>query len=186
MTARVLSADELHSAAETLDYEIGMFVSTARMLTGWPLGAGDLHNAVLESFLVHFRQLIEFLAETSDGSKGRDVRAIHFCGARRAKWEARAKQHREDLVVGPQKEPRIKDDIDRQVVHLTAHRGGPHKTVWHFPQHVRDILERLDEWVQKYATDLPPVLVGGIAALARGARATPPEPPAESSMTPAT
>ena len=154
MELRSLSTDELERAAETLRYEVQMFVSTASMLERWSLGRGDLLNAVLESFLVHMRQLIEFLTEMNDGWRGRDVRAAHFCDDTLLEnWKTDAARNRKDLV-GEEGSPGIKDAIDRQVVHLTAERGTIHKTTWNTSRHRQDLVRRLAYWAAGFATKL--------------------------------
>ncbi len=53
--------DELRKAAEHLEYEIGMLVSMANILSINVLGRGQLANAALESFTIHARNLLDFL-----------------------------------------------------------------------------------------------------------------------------
>ena len=55
------TAEELKNALESLKYEVWMLWSLANILTIDNQGEGVIHNALVESFLIHARILIEFL-----------------------------------------------------------------------------------------------------------------------------
>ena len=52
---------ELKGALKCLNYEVRMLWSLAKILATDNKGKGVIHNALLESFLIHARILIEFL-----------------------------------------------------------------------------------------------------------------------------
>lgn len=53
--------EELRGASKHLHYEVAMFFILARALASGVFGEGILHNAVLESFIIHARILLDFL-----------------------------------------------------------------------------------------------------------------------------
>ena len=55
------TVEELKNALESLKYEVWMLWSLANILATDNQGKGVIHNALLESFLIHARILIEFL-----------------------------------------------------------------------------------------------------------------------------
>ena len=55
------TVEELKNALESLKYEVWMLWSLANILASDNQGKGVIHNALLESFLIHARILIEFL-----------------------------------------------------------------------------------------------------------------------------
>jgi hypothetical protein len=82
--ARVQRAPEaLLAASAHLRYEVQMLQATMKALPG----AGDqfTQNVLLESFLIHARNLVHFLSSQSDESS--DVLAEDFFGGDRKVWE---------------------------------------------------------------------------------------------------
>jgi hypothetical protein len=65
----------LRRASDYLDYDVDMLIATAQWLTTGEGDSGLLRNAVLESFLIHARTLIEFLSRTGHRNA---VRADHY------------------------------------------------------------------------------------------------------------
>ena len=55
------TVEELKKALESLNYEVWMLRSLANILAIDNQGTGVIHNALVESFLIHARILIEFL-----------------------------------------------------------------------------------------------------------------------------
>lgn len=68
--------DELRDAARTLDYEMWMVHQTAAVLLRGLFGEGPMNNAVLESFGVHARNLVDFFYRAT--GKPDDVLAVDF------------------------------------------------------------------------------------------------------------
>lgn len=75
-TSGLSDSDLVAYSGEHLLYELQMFVLAGRELAR-PYLAGPLRSAVIESFVIHLRNLIDFFftAPTHDD----DVAAIHFC-----------------------------------------------------------------------------------------------------------
>lgn len=73
------AAGELRDAAETLDYEMWMVHQTAAVLLRGLFGEGPMKNAVLESFGVHARNLVDFFYKTT--GKPDDVLAVDLFSA---------------------------------------------------------------------------------------------------------
>jgi len=55
------TSEQLQAASDPLHYELWMFQKTAEALATGICGEGVLHNALLESFVIHARNLLDFL-----------------------------------------------------------------------------------------------------------------------------
>ncbi len=118
-----IPAERIEEAARVLKYEVDMFGSTTEMLCTGP--DGSLKNAILESFAVHMRQLIEFLTCIHGGRDGEDIRAASFCEPMEA-WFSNAKRLAADPTITA-----LKTYADKKVVHLTLDRERD-KVEWGF------------------------------------------------------
>src|SRR5688572_21299671 len=105
---------ELREASEHLFYELWMLDSLARLLGLGAFGHGPVSNALLESFSIHARALLQFFFPMSP--KSDDVLAEDYFGGTAA-WEA---------VRGA--EPAALNQVNRrvgkEVAHLTYARLG--------------------------------------------------------------
>ena len=70
------SDDELREASDHLFYELWMLGRTARLLAMGVFGDGPVKNAVLESFTIHARALLQFFFPSNPRSD--DVIAADF------------------------------------------------------------------------------------------------------------
>jgi hypothetical protein len=61
MTRKTRTKEELRKASDHLYYEFWMLHSLASGLASGIAGQGPLHNALIESFVIHVRALIDFL-----------------------------------------------------------------------------------------------------------------------------
>jgi len=61
MVRKKRSKEELRNASDHLHYEIWMFTSLASGLASGISGQGVINNALLESFTIHARNLLDFL-----------------------------------------------------------------------------------------------------------------------------
>jgi len=61
MTKKKRSTQELRDASEHLDYEILMLSSVAHALDSGVAVLSPMNNALIESFVIHLRNLMEFL-----------------------------------------------------------------------------------------------------------------------------
>lgn len=94
-----------------LVYEVDMLRHTYNFL-GKPIPSRELANAIIESFCVHARNLIDFFSEPSDALSGPlkgHVAARHFCDGYTPWTEG-----------GPGND--LKARLNNQISHLTYHR----------------------------------------------------------------
>lgn len=95
-------------------YEWRMMQATAAMLAfGVGSGNAPLQNAIVESFVVHFRQLGRFFYDTD----GRDIRAGDFL---KQSWASAAGREFPDLKANRWRT--LLDKASKQVAHLTPNR----------------------------------------------------------------
>lgn len=121
-------------SAEHLRYEIGMFVETATVLAQiMPTQVPKvIKNALVESFAIHVRNLIEFLYLPAN-PKSDDVTADHYVDNIPA-WHAARGKMPKDLV-------RAKRRANKQIAHLTRARyqGQARQKQWNLLR-LRDLL----------------------------------------------
>src|SRR6516162_6299974 len=97
----------LEAFAHHLVYEVCMFRLTYLFLR-LPAWSGELANAIIESFCVHARNLIDFFSEESatPGQSDNFMGAKHFCNGYAAWTEG-----------GPSND--LRGRLNRQISHLT-------------------------------------------------------------------
>jgi hypothetical protein len=119
------SRDTLIAASEHLYYEVRMFNATSQILTSGALPEGIEHNAMLESFAMHARALLQFFIPTNPHKN--DVLAEHYFGDP-LEW----KKLRGGL---PQSLRQISERVAAEIVHLTYSRldVGPEARRWDVP-----------------------------------------------------
>src|SRR5437762_5482408 len=92
------SDDELREASDHLFYELWMLDRTARLLAMGAFGEGPVRNAILESFTIHARGLIQFFFPKQP--RRDDMLAADFLPSVAA-WEAargeRSEEHTSEL-----------------------------------------------------------------------------------------
>src|SRR6266545_7176717 len=76
MSRKARSVDELREASNHLHYEIWMLTSLANSIASGIAGQGPVANALLESFVIHVRAVMDFLY--ADKPKRGDVIAEDF------------------------------------------------------------------------------------------------------------
>lgn len=106
------TVEELKNALESLKYEVRMLWSLANILATGNQGKGVIHNALLESFLIHARILIEFLYKNKPYKD--TVRASQYFTSD-SPWKS----------IRPQKTELLKTtetDAHKQLAHLTYTR----------------------------------------------------------------
>src|SRR5678816_3490620 len=112
MTRIRRSSEQLLGASEHLYYEWAMFGTLARALTSGVFGDGPINNAVLESFTVHARVLLDFLFDPKPRQD--DVVAEDFF-PETTKWV----QIRGDI---PPILQQVESRVGKEVAHLTYAR----------------------------------------------------------------
>lgn len=105
---------ELVGMLEHLGYEVQMLHSTGLLLIGGFTVSGHLHNAVLESFAIHCRAIIDFLFPP-DSARGDDVTAAKYV-ADAAAWQ-QARGNLPSVLLEARKK------AHKQIAHLTFTRG---------------------------------------------------------------
>jgi len=124
MARKVRTKEELVEASDHLHYEIWMFLSLANGLASGLCGQGVLNNALLESFTVHARILLDFLY--TERAQKDDVIAEDF-------FEAPLVWHQ---VRPPKSEilQKVHRRVAKEVAHLTYARQDvtPETKPWPF------------------------------------------------------
>jgi hypothetical protein len=72
------TADELRRISEDLHYEVQMLLGSAQALASETTGEGTLRNALVESFAIHCRNMLDFLWPDKPKRKGDCVIAADF------------------------------------------------------------------------------------------------------------
>lgn len=161
-----LSDQELQQyAREHIHYELWMFLRLGQYLMEAPQPVGDqdrvIRNAVIESFVIHLRNLIAFLYSVRVQTKD-IIAADYFRDA--DDWYAKRPQISRELRVA-------RERSHKEIIHLTTERisGTPPQKGWPVTALVREIkelmrlfaelasAERVDPAIQRVITEPPPV-----------------------------
>lgn len=162
--------DVLRTASDHFHYEYGMFGTLARAMSTGVFGEGALNNAVLESFIIHARAVMDFLYSKSPHVE--DIIAEDFFDEPDDWRMPRPKQT--DVLVSARKR------VGTEVAHLSYERQNvtPEKKPWPLSEITIDVAvvarkfldvvpedflgERWDEYKKTRAsatpTDPPPPL----------------------------
>jgi hypothetical protein len=156
------SEDKLMDFSEHLAYEIWMFFETACKLadfdaqnaTSFAFGTVE-RNALLESFLIHTRILIDFLYKHRSGYSN-DVFAKDFVEDGET-WKNRYPEASQFFVStknGSQTLDEIKHEIDERVAHLTSGRLGltEEEKGWTYSEIANEIKKVLKEFLDLVPT----------------------------------
>jgi hypothetical protein len=112
MSSRKRSDQELIEASDHLHYELWMFISLANAMATGVFGDGVLNNALLESFTVHTRILLDFLY--ADRAQKDDVKAEDFFEDP-SEWTSIRPEKTETLIG-------VHRRVAKEVAHLTYAR----------------------------------------------------------------
>ena len=131
MTRPTRTTAELIAASEHLHYEIWMFVALANGMASGIVGQGPINNALLESFTVHGRILLDFLY--SDKPQADDVIAEDFFPDP-DQW-LQSRPPKTDLLKS------VHRRVAKEVAHLTYARQvvTPETKPWPFVQVANDV-----------------------------------------------
>jgi len=137
--------NKLNKISHHLWYEFQMFLALTQELSkGYP--AGTINNALLESFALHVRNLIDFLY--NDNSSSDDVFAGDFF------------QRKEDWIkIRPHITPlldKAKKRANKEVSHLTYARINitPEEKKWYFVKIFQDMNRAFDVFVENVNKEL--------------------------------
>ncbi|MBW8001017.1 MAG: hypothetical protein FVQ80_03235 [Planctomycetes bacterium] len=123
------TVEELKGALEHLEYEVWMLWSLANILAADDQGKSVIHNALLESFLIHTRILIEFLYK--DEPYKDNVRASQYFTPD-SSWES----------IRPPKTKllnKTEGDTHKYLAHFTHTRSQKEKPRWSYIKIANDI-----------------------------------------------
>lgn len=161
-----LSDQELQKyAREHVYYELWMFLRLGQYLMGAPPSGDEqervVRNAVIESFVIHLRNLIAFLYSVRVQTK--DIIAADYFRDPNDWYTKRPPISRELRIA--------RERSHKEIIHLTTERiaGTPPQKGWPIPALVREIkelmrlfaalasAERMDPTIQEVITQAPPV-----------------------------
>ena len=130
MTRRQHSQSELQQAYEHIRYEVEMLISTANLLASGSPGEGPARNATLESFVIHTRNMLDFLY--GDNSRKSDMTAVDFVAA--GIWHRERPIKSKLLCKAHQR-------AHKEIAHLTYNRLGitPEAKQWPFVEIAREV-----------------------------------------------
>lgn len=140
--------NELIEISKHLYYEFSMFIGlTNEMIKGYPPGL--MNNALLESFTVHVRNLIDFLYP-KENSGNDDVIAEHFF-----------ENPNDWLEIRPEITPLLieaKKRTNKELAHLTYTRLkiSPEQKVWAFRDIAIDMVNCFDVFITNVSRNLLP------------------------------
>lgn len=137
-------AELLEMARRHLGYEIKMLRETAAALQGKGIGPRSFRNALLETFLIHYRNLLDFFYADKKHWLRHDVKAADYVADAR---EWRARRPRMDKEASSNRER-----VNAQLAHLTYRRLRYDQRNWSDRRMLRQIEELLDGFV----CQLPP------------------------------
>jgi hypothetical protein len=145
MTRANRSREELLAASDHLHYEIQMFRTLALAMASGISGQGPLNNALLESFTVHTRALLDFLYAAKP--RPDDVIAEDFLPP--DEWLAQ-RPVKSKLLEG------IHLRVGKEVAHLTyARQAVTEETkVWHFAQIAKEVTAAVNKFLALVPRDL--------------------------------
>jgi hypothetical protein len=132
-----LSEDEKVAGLRTIGYEVWMMGQCARMLTNGGLDE-VVHNTVVESELLHARQLIEFLI-IKPGTRPSDLCRTDFA----PEWPV--EERPADVVT------RLNADyllIHKHLAHLTRERVQPNLPEWKYQAIPNDVMAVANAWTR--------------------------------------
>jgi hypothetical protein len=148
MTRKIRSENELIKASDALAYEVWMFQSLASVMhTGSNLPR-VMKNALLEAFLVHTRNLIDFLY-SKKGTKPDDIVIDDFYGVAPHLQTALPAKSEALIYIEPR--------INKFVSHLTYKRIETAPTPeWPYPE----ITDELNMLINIFVISLPENILG--------------------------
>jgi len=103
-----------------------------------------INNALIESFAIHVRALIDFFYTPE---KEDDVVAVHFFSTQTEWTKARPRKTEEELK-------RIKNRVNKEVAHLTYARQTVKTKEWPFKELLTDMNKVVDVFVAQVPKDL--------------------------------
>lgn len=131
-------------ARRHLAYELKMLRETGSALRGNGIGPRSYQNAMLETFLIHYRNLLDFFYADKRRSLSHDVRAADYVADDRV-W--RRRRPRLDKESSENRER-----VNAQLAHLTYRRLKYPRRNWHD----RRMLRQIEALLASFVAELPP------------------------------
>jgi len=146
MPRKVRSIEELREVSNHLYYEIMMLVAVANGLALGIFGEGAVSNALLESFVVHVRAVMDFLY-APEKPQTDDVIAEDFFQTSES-WRQLRPSLSESLS-------QAKRRAGKEIAHLTYARLDvtPETKPWHFVQIANEISAVINVFLQNVSKD---------------------------------
>jgi hypothetical protein len=143
---RKRSKKELERASEQLYYEFWMLTSVAQGLASGIAVKGWLQNALLESFIIHVRALLDFLY--IDEPKSDDIVALDYFSDKELWVTLRPKLSRTLRIA--------KKRAGKEVAHLTYARlkTSPKKKTWAFLDIAKEIQSVINVFLENAPSSL--------------------------------
>nr|MBP7322114.1 hypothetical protein [Deltaproteobacteria bacterium] len=143
---RQRSKRELQKASEQLYYEFWMLTSVAKGLASGIAVKGWLQNALLESFIIHVRALLDFLY--TDDPKSDDIAAVDYFADKEG-WAIIRPMLSRSLRVARKR-------AGKEVAHLTYSRlsVSPENKIWSFIDITTEIQVVLSIFLEHAQADL--------------------------------
>ena len=140
MNRKQRTEEELQKASEHLFYEIWMFTSLARGMASGVFNEGIINNALLESFTVHARVLLDFLF--AENPRPDDVIAEDYFSSP-DEWLKRKANKSENLQ-------NIHVRVGKEVAHLTYFRQtvAPEAKAWNFIEIANEINSAFNDFLR--------------------------------------
>ena len=138
------SERELRAAAYDLYYEFWMFAKLANGLAVGILGKGIINNAVLESFCVHARAILDFLY--NDDPADNELSALDFV-PKATDW-IRARPGKSAAL--KEMEVDLRHRVAKEIGRLTydRHEGAPERKPWPFMRIAKEVSAALDAFLE--------------------------------------
>jgi hypothetical protein len=140
--------EKLVAASDHLLYEYEMLEATVRLLASGSLGTGAVKNAVVESFVIHARNLTHFFWPRAE--KPDDILARQYVRGSSAALEA-------ELGELPEILESVRTRANKEVAHLTDKRIGLSEELKQW--HLLTIAEELDRVMKVFLKHAPPELL---------------------------
>ncbi|MBI4732716.1 MAG: hypothetical protein HY781_11460 [Chloroflexi bacterium] len=148
MKRKKRSNEELQASSKHLFYEYSMFVSLARGMASGIFQQGIINNALLESFTIHVRTLLDFLYAT-EKAKPDDVIAEDYF-QKPEEWHQK-RPPKTELLQG------VHRRVGKEIAHLSYVRLSitQEEKQWHFVKITNDV----NSVVNQFASAVPPHLL---------------------------
>ena len=150
MPKRIREEQELQAASDKLYYDIWMLFSTASEMSSGKFPPGVINNALLESFAIHARVLLDFFFRQEDDPRlhKNDIVAEHFFPNPKT-WREKRRKRTTILKTIPSR-------VGKEIAHLSYARlkQTSKSKRWDYLQIAVDLDAIFNQFLQEVATSL--------------------------------